>query len=183
MKQPLRYFSIGLLTATVILVIVFLLINNTGDNKNKMTTDEMIDALKEDGYRVLTDSDYMTLALSGEQTEEEEDADADAEAEDKEEADDESSEESSDEKEESDEDDAEDADEESDKITYTINIKENMYVPEVTKLLEEKKIISDADKFTKYLEDEGFAEYIQLGKHDVDNKMSERELAKAITNK
>ncbi|HLQ74060.1 MAG TPA: hypothetical protein VK125_07495 [Bacillota bacterium] len=182
MKQPLRYFSMGLLAASVVLIIIFIVISNMGSDKNKMTTDEMIDALTDDGYRVLTDSDYMTLALSGEQNDEEEDAKEENDEENKDDAAEEN-EESDEEASEDDSDSEEDSDEQTKKTEYTINIKENMLAPEISKVLKENKIINDADKFTKYLEDEGFSQYIQLGKHEVNNEMSERELAKALTNK
>src|SRR5690625_3764149 len=66
---------------------------------------------------------------------------------------------------------------------YTINIKENMLAPTISDLLKENKIIDNSADFNKYLEDKGYAPYVQLGKHKVNSEMSYKDIAEVIAKK
>ena len=67
--------------------------------------------------------------------------------------------------------------------TYTLDVKPSMLGPEISELLEANKIIKDAEKFNRYLELEGYAPYIQLGKQKLTSDMSNFEIAEKIAKK
>lgn len=178
MKQPIRYFSIGLLTASLIILIFISFFEKDNGNVSESTVDEMIDTLKDDGYHVLSSSEYITLSVATEQKDDETDKD----------------EKDSNTKNEEDENDLEkeDKSEENTDDTeavepevhqYKLKIKENMLGPTVSQLLKENNIIDDVDEFNRYLEKEGYAPYLQLGEHDVSSDMSHFEIAEEIARK
>lgn len=182
MKQPIRYFSIGLLTASLIILIVISFFEKGNDQQSEGSVDEMIATLTDEGYHVLSSSEYISLSVTGE-TENSEDPDED-EAEN-------SPKEEDNEKEEIDEaenaDDTnneeevvEEEDEEEEVHKYTLTIEPNMLGPEVSKLLKKHKIISDDEAFNRYLETEGYAAYLQLGDHKLSSDMSNYEIAEVI---
>lgn len=168
MKQSIRYFAIGLATASLAIFIVYTFFDNNQKQASDESIDEKIEDVKEKGYRVLSEEDYIELAVNSEEENEEDkedNKDSSKKDEDKNDKKD------------------EDKDDDDEVESYTLHIKENMLGPEVSQLLEENDIIDDADKFTKMLDDDGYSEYIQLGKHKLTSDMSEKEVAKAITNK
>ncbi|MGY0692912.1 hypothetical protein ACW2QC_09015 [Virgibacillus sp. FSP13] len=176
MKQPIRSFSIGLFTASLILLIVFLFIDDSKNNTDDIAADDMIEALKEDGYRVLSESEYISLSVNDngkDTTEEEKEEQPATEQKDNEKA----------EKEENKADDnsKEEKKEKEAKKTYTITIKSGMASSEISNLLVENDIIDDADEFSQYLEKEGYAKKVQLGKFKVSSDMSNYEIAEEIT--
>jgi len=161
MKQPMRYFSIGLLTASVILLLAFYFFDNLTASTEDLPAEEMIEAIKADGYHVVSEKEYIALSVNDED---------DNKANDKKENKD-KNEDDTDKKQE----------EESDKKTYTINIKSGMLPSEISEILAENDIIKDADKFDQYLEKEEYSPYIQLGKHKLNSEMSTKEVAEALT--
>lgn len=211
MKQPIRFFSIGLLLASVIIAFVYLLEDSTAktSNADDMNTDEMIEALEVEGFHVLSSSEYIKLTVEKDsQNNNSEDNEAKNDSKDeinknnneKENKDtnnnssdtnkdktqddktnsndddnDKPKDDSNDNKENSNNDDEE-------VITYTLSVESNMLGPDISQLLEENKIIDDAEAFNRYLELEGYAPYIQLGDHKVSSDMSHAELAEKIAN-
>ncbi|HLR40115.1 MAG TPA: hypothetical protein VK091_00470 [Virgibacillus sp.] len=159
MKQPMRYFSIGLLTASVILLLSFYFFDNSTTGTDDLPVEEMIEAIKADGYHVVSEKEYIALSVNDED---------DNKANDKKEDKDKNEEDKKQE-------------EESDKKTYTINIKSGMLPSEISEILAENDIIKDADKFDQYLEKEEYSPYIQLGKHKLNSEMSTKEVAEALT--
>jgi|SRR5699024_5325876 len=161
MKQPIRYFSIGLLTASVILLLTFYFFDNSTASTEDLPVEEMIEAIKADGYHVVTEKEYIALSVN-----DEEDNKANNQKENKV-----KNEEDTDEMQEK----------QSDKKTYTINIKSGMLPSEISEILAENDIIKDADKFDQYLEKEDYSQYIQLGKHKLNSEMNTKEVAEALT--
>src|SRR5699024_3590392 len=140
----------------------------------------VIEIMKDEGYRVVTEEEYITLSLADNN---EQDAQSEENNDDSEQANDNNKEEKSEDKndDKSDED-KEDKEDEEDKVEkYTIHIKDGMASSEIGELLEENNIIDDSSKFNKYLEDEGYHKGVQLGKFDVTSDMNFNEIAKAIT--
>src|SRR5699024_12789086 len=76
MKQPIRYFSIGLLTASLIILIVISFFEKGDQQQSEGSVDEMIATLTDEGYHVLSSSEYISLSVTGE-TEDREDSDKD----------------------------------------------------------------------------------------------------------
>lgn len=177
MKQPIRYFSIGLLIASLIILIVVSYFDKSDDLANKGSVDEMIAALKDEGYHVLSSSEYITLTVA-------------SEAQDEDEAENETKEDDSQEQENTENDsevtednevEEEQEEENAEAVQkYTLTIEPNMLGPTISQLLADNNIIEDADEFNRYLEVEGYAPYLQLGEHDVSSDMSHYEIAQAI---
>ncbi|WP_106497138.1 hypothetical protein [Lentibacillus sp. Marseille-P4043] len=176
MKQPIRSFSIGLFTASLILLIVFLFVDDSKSKTDDIAADDMIEALKEDGYRVLSESEYISLSVNDsdkDKTEEEKEDKQATEQKDNEKAEKEENKVDNDSKEEKEEKEA--------KKTYSLTIKSGMASSEISNLLVENDIINDAGKFSQYLEEEGYAKKVQLGKFKVSSDMSNYEIAEKIT--
>lgn len=158
MKQPVRYFAIGLLTAGVILLAMFY-VEESKSKIDDLSAEEMIEALKADGYRIVTEAEYITLSVQDKKEQKQEtgkDGDKKDTSEDQ-------------------------KDEEEAKATYTINIKSGMLPSEISEVLADNQIVKDAFKFSQYLEKNNYSKYIQLGKHKVNSDMSQKELAEELT--
>lgn len=201
MKQPIRFFSIGLLIASVIMIIVYIIDDPSTiqSDENDLNTDDMIQALEVEGFHVLSSSDYIKLSVGDDDTDQD-DTSTDKDDKDKgknknnkdsDKKDDKDKDQSDDDEpdnadkdadEEDDSDTNKDDSDEEDTLTYTLTVAENMLGPEVSELLYDNKIIDDSEEFNRYLEVEGYAPYIQLGDHDVSSDMSFEELAEEIAN-
>src|SRR5699024_872677 len=157
MKQPIRYFAIGLFTAAAILLLAFYKFDTSKANLDNLSTDEMIEAIKTDGYHVVTEAEYITLSVNDEQ--------------------DNSKNSSSKQK----ETDQTNTKKQTESETFTINIESGMLPSEISETLAENNIIKDATKFDQYLEKNDYSQQIQLGKHKLNNKMSREEIAEELT--
>jgi len=192
MKQSIRYFAVGLLTSSVILFFAFSFMGDSAIKVEDGSTEELIDAVEADGYHVLSSSEYISLstkATSGNESEEDaaednaEDADDKADTDKKEKKVDKKSKDKKKNKKTKKKSDKKDKKENDKTHKYTINIKENMLAPTISDLLKENKIIDNSADFNKYLEDKGYAPYVQLGKHKVNSEMSYKDIAEVIAKK
>lgn len=163
MKQPIRSFSIGLLTSSIILLIVLVFFDQPNTKSNELSVDEMISAIETDGYHVLSEPEYIALSVNV------------ADSKDSDKKQDEPSESMDKEKK------SDDTSEEQEKITYTLKVKADMMPPSVIDLLVENNIIDDATKFNQYLEEHELSTLIQIGEHQLTNEMSISEVAEEIT--
>lgn len=166
MKQPIRLFSIGLFSASLIALIVLLFIDDAKSNVENVSTDDMITALKDDGYRVLTEPEYISLSVNDNNDKKAEDETDQASEEKQEDADKKATEDKKKDKEEK---------------TYTIKIKSGMASSEISDQLAENDIINDADEFSQYLKEEGYETKVQLGKFKVSSDMNKKEIAEELT--
>lgn len=168
MKQPIRYFSIGLITTSLILFMFTFFTDKPTDGQTVMNTDDMITEIKDEGYHVLTSAEYINLTTIKEQTEINEGVSENTDTEQQ-------------------EDQEEVIDNEDTTKTeihsYTLNVKPNMLGPVISNLLAENKIIDDAEAFNRYLEVEGYASYIQLGKYTLKSDMTNFQIAEKIAKK
>lgn len=165
MKQPIRLFALGLLTASLVTLIFFLFAKDGSHNTDNLANEDMITALKDEGYHVLNDSDYISLTVDEENHKKGEEEPQTGESERK-------SKDNGTEK--------KDKDKDKEK-TYTLHIKSNMIPSDISDKLAEKDIIPDTSDFNKYLKDNDYDQQIQLGKFDVSNTMNKKEIAKVIT--
>lgn len=163
MKQFVRFFSLGLFLASLIIFIFFYYFDEPEIDASEISTDELIELVEEDGYRVITEEDYISYTVNNE----EEKTDKPKENDDKDTA----------------KEDEEKEDKNDEVVKYTLQIKADTMPHEVIILLEEKKIIEDAEEFAKFMEKENYSPYIQQGEFELNSEMSEEEIAKAITNK
>jgi|SRR5699024_4798601 len=210
MKQPIRAFSIGLFTSGIIFLIIYMVFGGLNNTKTEPSAEDMITSLEDEGYHVLTDSDYVSLSVqedqetenadnqendedTGSEDVEENDTNADESAEDETDEDNEAADEDSDNGENEDNEATEDAtdnDENEDEddgegqesTTYSLTINEGMASSEISSVLEDNNIIDDAEKFNRFLETEGYELKVQIGTYEVSNNMDYEEIAHIITN-
>jgi len=179
MKQPIRYFSIGLLTATIISLITFLFLYEPTSDGTDFSIDELITEIEKEGFYVLTESEYISYAVQKDQLKDNNDDEDEQESEDNS-----NDVVENDENDTSNENNGEENDENSaeteEVFTYTLVVEPNMLGPTVSQLLLDNNIIDDADAFNRYLEEEGYAPYIQIGEHKLSSDMSFYEIAETI---
>lgn len=206
MKQSIRYFAVGLLTSSVILLFAFSFIDKSATNIEETSTEELVEAVEADGYHVLSSSEYISLSTKATSGDEDEDTVVDDEKDKDKEKETKANKKSTDDKEDEkkktstnkkDKKDKKDKKnkksktkkkksdkKDNDKIyKYTLNIEENMLAPTISDLLKKNKIIKNSADFNKYLEDKGYASYVQLGEHKVNSDMSYKEIAQKIAKK
>lgn len=193
MKYTVRSFSIGLLTTALIMLAVYYFLGDAAKNQANLETDEMISHIEQEGYRVLTEKEYISYSVananqneteSEEQTSKEEapeeetasakdtDKKADKKKEKKNTEEKEKAEKGKDKKEKAD----------NKPKSVTINIASGMASSQISSLLQENKLIDNAKEFTAYLEDNDYSLRVQLGKHTLKQGMSFYEIAEALTN-
>lgn len=197
MKLPIRFFGIGLLTAAIIFLISIYFFSDREVNLAEVSLDHISDYLESEGYHVITQEQYITLAVKEREEQEKKNEEANEEDEDiKEEETDKKTEEEkktdTDEDKEKEDKKKEDQKKEEEKedsgkkeekkvYKYTLKVEPNMLSNEVSKLLEDNKIIKNAGDFAKYLEDNDYSRFIQLGDHKLTSDMSHYEIAEKIT--
>lgn len=200
MRSPIRAFSLGLFAAGLIILISSLFFNTSEKRAEEYPVDDMINIMKDEGYRVMSESEYIALSLQ--KDDEQQKANEDTEKTDKDDKqdqakDDQTTDSKDNSKKETDkkEDNTKDKtseDEKTDKkddkkddkdkvVTYTLKIESGMPSSTIGDLLEENKVIKDGSKFNKYLEDEGYSLKIQLGNFKVNSDMTFNEIAKLLT--
>lgn len=201
MKYPIRYFSIGLFTASLIVLIGYILAEPKS-TKIDETVDGMIESVEKEGYRVITESEYISLATSknelnaikkeqddsSNKNDQTTDQEKNASEEDKSpKKDDKKDDETKDNEEKSDKNnDEKNKEDNKDKdknktVKYTLVVEQNMVPSEISKTLEKEKIIKDALDFNQYMESNNYSPYLQIGEFELTSDMSHKEIAKAIT--
>lgn len=74
-----------------------------------------------------------------------------------------------------------DAKKQKEKIIYKLTISKGMSSMEISELLADVGVVKDANTFNEYLEKENLQGSIQIGTFQLNNEMSEEEIAKKIT--
>lgn len=162
MKQFVRSFSIGLFVASLIIFIFYNYFAEPEFDANDLSTDELIDLVEDDGYRVITEEEYITYTVNDEENNKKDDKDNKKKKDDK---------------------DSKKKKDDKDVEKYTLEIKSDMSSKKIAKLLEKEKIIKDASKFNKFMNKNDYSEDIEPGKFDLTSDMAEKEIAKTITDK
>lgn len=186
MKQPIRSFALGLLSAGIILLATFYF---TGDSRNakNLSTDKMIASIEAEGYHVMTESEYISVSVKsdeGEKDKENKKDDSTTEQngknqqQNKEKA---SKDNNSESKKDSSKDKKKDSSEKK-TVTYTIKIESGMVPSTISDKLAKNNIIKNADEFTQYMEEQGYVKKVQLGKFKLTSDMSHYEIAEELTN-
>lgn len=190
MKQPVRVFAIGLLTAGVIMLGVYFFSNGNIQTADNLSDEELVTLIEEKGYHVLSDSEYIALSVDEQgatdsqtpQKEEQPTTKAKAAEKTNDKKNKDKQKEADNKRENNDREDKEKDKEDKEKNkTYTLKIKSGMPSSDISDLLEENDIIDDASEFNKYLEKHNYSEKVQLGKFKVSSDMSLYEIAEAIT--
>jgi len=195
MKYPIRYYSIGLFTASLILLIGYYFFEPKTTLSDHEAVDEMIDNIEKEGYRVISESEYISLATAKNELnalEKEVEKENDKAADDKNKDNDKkSNKDKTKEKKDNDKkketgkkkDGKKDDKKKNEVKTYTLVVEENMVPSMISQKLEENKIIKDAAKFNKYMEDNNYSPYLQIGEFKLKSDMSMEQIAKEITNR
>jgi hypothetical protein len=169
------------------MLIGFYFFGSESAQTKELTVDEMVPLVEEEGYRIISEEDYISLSvkndnISGneeeaeeeteESTDDSEDSEDNADEEDNNREDNDSDGESEEE---------EENEEEEEITTYTLNIESGMTTSEFSSLLEDNDIIDDAAEFNRYIEDEDYSQRVQIGEFELTSDMSMYEVAEAIT--
>ncbi|MEN1970523.1 hypothetical protein WMZ97_20935 [Lentibacillus sp. N15] len=186
MKQTIRSFSIGLLTASLLALLVLLFVNDNNHDTADIANEDMIQALQEDGYRIVSESDYIALTVNEKKDKKEAKEVAEAEKteqtrSDKQEKNDDNEKADENKKADQDKNKEQDKDKKKEEKTYTLTIKSGMASSEISDDLKANGIIDDAGKFSKFLKDNDYDQRVQLGKFKVKSSMNQQELAQKIT--
>lgn len=183
MKQYIRTFSVGLFIASLILLITFLFSNSSLNNRANLSDEEMVDHLKDSGYRVVTESEYISLSVQQDKNKDQR-TDKNKNSQDKKEDQKANKKDKDQDKDkQNDKDKDKDKDEKEKPKSYTIEITSGMAISEVTNQLENDGLIKDARKYDQYLKKHDYEKYIQLGKHKVTDDMNEKEIAEELIKK
>ncbi|HLS36167.1 MAG TPA: hypothetical protein VK061_08015 [Bacillota bacterium] len=191
MKLPLRFFGIGLLTASLVFALSLYFFKDKNSSLESESIENIAEFLEDKGYHVISQEDYIAYSVyeqkQQEQANDEENNDNDNNEDDINENDENNTndnEENNNDSNENNEDSDDESDDDSNEkevYTYTLTVEENMLAPDISRLLENNNIIEDARDFTDYLEDEDYSRYIQLGEHKLSSDMTYNELAEKIT--
>ncbi|WP_047984127.1 hypothetical protein [Ornithinibacillus californiensis] len=188
MKHTIRAFAVGLLTAALIMLVVNYFSNGSTQDLSEMPIEDIIEDLKDKGYRVLSETEYISLSLNGEVKKNETEIASETEETSTEESTQETSEENQEETNSDDESSIgdtstsnEEEQQEESVNTYTVTIQSGMAPSTISNELEANGIVNDADEFISYLEDEGYVVRIQLGDFTLTSDMSHFEIAEALT--
>ncbi|MGX4669598.1 hypothetical protein JNUCC74_10325 [Cerasibacillus sp. JNUCC 74] len=187
MKQPVRVFAMGLLTAGVIMLGVYFFSNGNIQTADNLSDEELVTLIEEKGYHVLSDSEYVALSVDEQGATDSQDPQKEEQPTSKAKAAEKTNDEQNRDKQKEADNNKDQEDKEKDKEqedknkTYTLKIKSGMPSSDISDLLEENNIIDDASEFNKYLEKHNYSEKVQLGKFKVSSDMSLYEIAEAIT--
>ena len=175
MKHLWRSFAAGLFSAGVIMLAAYYF---SEESREELTADEMIPIVEEEGYHVLTSDEYISLAVQPKDKEENTEEKAETKQEDKKEK---AENKEKEERKEEEKNNEKKEDKQPETSSYTLQIKPGMLTPEITELLEENKIIDDAAKFNRYLEEHEYSPKIQIGNFKLTSDMDYYQIAETIT--
>lgn len=194
MKIPIRYFSIGLLTASIIILLMFLIIDEEEASIEEYSLEELTEAVEEKGYRVISQDDFISFSMyldeqkNGEKQEEKEKK-KDEKKVDKEEKKDKKAtasnkkdkKEKEDTSKKKDKKEIKDKKDKKERKTATIRVQQGDLPKDIGIQLKEKGIIKNVDKFVKYMEDNNYSPKVQIGSFKVNSDMSHKEIAETLT--
>ncbi|MFD2133556.1 hypothetical protein ACFSKI_20265 [Pseudogracilibacillus auburnensis] len=195
MKQSIRFFSLGLLTSAIFLYGFYLFSDTSSADVETIPVETLISQIESDGYRVITEDEFISFSLKNEEKDEEEVKEEKVDKEKKQDKEEKESTAKKDSKKETKKDskkkkskktknDDADKDKEDDKDEVkkaTFTTKEGVVSQDIADILVENEIIDDRQKFLDYLDDNGYSTRLQIGKFKVNSDMSHKELAEVIT--
>jgi len=178
MKQIIRAFSLGLLISSATLITIYYTIGFSSGEPESMSQEEMKEQLKKQGLRVITETEYISLQYQQDKEKNKNNnsikenpvkQEIPTEQENKKTEKPKKQAESN-----SNKDDKENK-------SFTIQIASGMKTSEISEMLADNGIIKDSFKFDQYLEKNGYAAKIQIGKYRLSSDMNQEEIAKEIT--
>lgn len=183
MKIPVRFFSIGLFTAATVLLIIYLITNREATAED-FSVEELSAALEAEGYRAIDQDEYISYTVYLDEMKEKEEQEKNEEknktAKAKEKTDENKKEKDNAVKENKEKENEKEKEKEEVK-TIKLKIEQGMVSQDIAKKLKDEKLIDDEQKFIKYLEDNGYSSYIQIGTFKLKSDMSIKQIAETIT--
>ncbi|WP_067836940.1 hypothetical protein [Amphibacillus sediminis] len=152
MKQPIRHFALGVLTATIILAFQYIYFNTEDDvklEKSEPSEQEMIDALEQLGYFI-----SLEEPIYNESTEATSDNEADSEN--------------------------DQGISSADIYQFTLTIRPGMTITQVADFLIMANLIDSHEQFADYLAENGYDRNIQIGQFQLASDMSLDEIVETI---
>lgn len=183
MRIPIRYFSIGLLTASIVLLIMFLITDDSGQVVDELSVEELSAALEDKGYRTISQDDFISYSVYLDEemaNSESDDQDKDSSKKTEDEQKDKKNDKDNNDKKESSKDKKKDKKEEK-TTSATIKVEQGFVSQDIGNALKDADIIDDIDEFVNYMEDNEYSPYIQIGKFKVNSDMSLKKLAETLT--
>jgi hypothetical protein len=176
MKHSLRFFSLGLFVAAVLLFFYTLIFDKAD---SAMSTEDLIGSVEAEGYRVVPEEEYIAFTLQRDK--EKEAVQISKQQEKPEEKKKESNTPKKEEKSTAKDNEKKKPENKVKKATFTT--KEGVVSQDIGDMLVDNGIIkkNERTKFLNYLDDNGYSEKVQLGKFNVSSDMSFKELAEVIT--
>lgn len=183
MKHTVRSFSVGLLAAGLIMLVVYLFLDQSTKAEQDYNKDEVIAHMEQEGYRIITEEEYISMSVtkahqdkleaSKEDSSEEEESSIEEEDTSNEVEEDDSSEEQQEETDEV---------EENTPTIKTITIEPGMATSQISSMLADQNLIDDAQEFNSYLQEHEYSLHVRMGDHELREGMSFYEIAEAMTN-
>lgn len=184
MRIPIRYFSIGLLTASIVLLIMYVVTDDSNQAIDNLSVEELSSALEEHGYRTISQDDFISYSvyLDEEKAKEDEEKNENSTSkkEDKPKTKD-SKNETNVGEEKTEKDNDTDKKEKKTPKKVTINVEQGFVSQDIAQLLVDEGIIDNESDFVNYMEDNGYSPYIQIGKFTVNSDMNNKQLAETLT--
>ncbi|HLS23838.1 MAG TPA: hypothetical protein VK037_08000 [Pseudogracilibacillus sp.] len=183
MRIPIRYFSIGLLTASIVLLIMFLITDDGGQAIEEYSVEELSEAIEDKGYRVITQDDFISFSMYLDEQKNVENNDEEKEKKDKEKEQKDKKDTKSDKEKKKDKDEKDKKkDKEKDKRKKaTVRVKQGDVIKDIGDRLKDEGIIKDVNEFVAYMEDNDYSPYLQIGSFKVHSDMSLKEIAETLT--
>lgn len=177
MKITVRAFSLGLLTASLILFIIYLVTDESTQAVEELSVEELTEALEEKGYRTITEDEFISYSVYLDEKQQE-DKEADGKKDQKS-----TKEEKSKEKDQEDavEEEEEQEEENEEPKTISFKVEPGFVSQDIGEILKDEDIIDDASEFVRYMEDNGYSSYIQIGTFKVNSDMTLKEIAETLT--
>ncbi|MFS0751434.1 hypothetical protein [Oceanobacillus sp. 1P07AA] len=176
MKHHIRAFAVGLFTSALIILIVFFLVQDSQTPIEDVKAEELIPVLEDQGYAILSQEEYISYSVNGN--------DSDNKSATNHESEDEDTVESKEETENNKEDEEENSEEESEQdsaVEYKLTVETGMASSEISDILENEDIIESASDFNNYLEDNDYAINVKPGTFELSSDMSHFDIAEVIT--
>lgn len=179
MKHHIRAFALGLFTSAIIILIVFFLVQDSQTSIEDVNAEEMIPVLEDQGYTVLSQEEYISFSVNGNDSENS--SESNNESSDEESQQNEDTNNNEEEEESSNENQNEDESDENSPIEYELTVETGMASSEISDILENEDIIESASDFNDYLEDNDYAINVKPGTFELTSDMSHFDIAEVIT--
>lgn len=185
MKLPIRFFSIGLFTAAVLILIVYTVFDKPGNATDNIPVEDLISTLESEGYRTITKDEFISYSLyldtQKEEQEKEQKQEKEAKKKERNEKDNSNKKDDKIEKKNNEDKNTDEKEVKDEPKKLTLSINQGDVSQDIANNLKDNGIIDDAQKFSSYLEDNDYSSYIQIGKFEVNSAMNHKEIAEIIT--